>query len=273
MKIIKHDISGAFEVTDLGEPSKIVGIEITHDRAQRKITIMQTNYIDVILTKYGLQDASPVHTPLDPNIKLEPSEPETRNRSNNYVSLIESLMYAAVATRPDIVFAVNRLASFTANPTMCHWTAAKHVLIYLKGTKNIGIIYSKDQSENINGQNHFTGYSNASFINNYDCSSVSSYGFISARGVITWGYKKQNIISLSTTEAEYVCLLDMAREATWLHNLYAEIRFPQKEPTLIYSDNLSALAIAENLHYHKRTKHIDIKHYYICDQIDNKNDH
>ena len=82
------------------------------------------------ITKYGLQDASPVRTPLDPNIKLEPGEPETGNRSNNYASLIGSLMYAAVATRPDIAFAVNQLASFTANPTMCHWTAAKYVLRY-----------------------------------------------------------------------------------------------------------------------------------------------
>ena len=124
---------------------------------------------------YGLQDASPVCTPLDPNIKLEPGEPETGNRSNNYASLIGLLMYAAVATRPDIAFAVNRLVSFTANHTMCHWTAAKHVLRYLKGTKNIGIIYSKDQSEKVNGQNHFTGYSDASFANNYDRSSVSGY--------------------------------------------------------------------------------------------------
>jgi len=75
------------------------------------------------------------------------------------------------------------------------------------------------------------------------------------------GWEKQNIISLSTTEAEYVCLSDAAREATWLHNLYAEIGFPQKEPTLIYGDNLSALAIAENLRYHKRTKHFEASLY------------
>ena len=113
-----------------------------------------------------MQDACPVHTPLDANIKLEPREPEEGNWSNNYASLIGSLMYAAVATRPDIAFAVNRLASFTANPTMCHWTAAKHVLRYLKGTKNIGITYSKPESSNMTSQNNFTGYSDASFANN-----------------------------------------------------------------------------------------------------------
>src|ERR1700679_4325537 len=270
MRIAKRDISDAFEVTDLGEPSKIVGIEITRDRENRKITITQTNYIETILAKYGLQDACPVRTPLDPNIKLEPGEIEPGNRSNNYASLIGSLMYAAVATRPDIAFAVNRLASFTANPTMCHWTAAKHVLRYLKGTKNVGITYSKPEAEDMVNQNGIIGYSDASFANNYDRTSVSGYVFIAAGGAITWGSKKQNIVSLSTTEAEYICLSDAAREATWLRNLYAEIGFPQEEPTLVYGDNLSALAIAENPRYHRRTKHFDIKHHYIRDQVSNK---
>ena len=270
MKIAKRDISDAFEVTDLGEPSKIVGIEITRDREQRKITITQTSYIETILAKYGLQDACPVRTPLDPNIKLEPGEMETGNRSNNYVSLIGSLMYAAVATRPDIAFAVNRLASFTANPTMCHWTAAKHVLRYLKGTKNIGITYSKPETEDMVNQSGLIGYSDASFANNYDRTSVSGYVFKAAGGAITWGSKKQNIVSLSTTEAEYICLSDAAREATWLRNLYEEVGFPQEEPTLVYGDNLSALAIAENPRYHRRTKHFDIKHHYIRDQVSNK---
>ena len=268
MQIAKRDISGTFEVTDLGEPKEIVGIEITRDRKQRKITITQTKYIEAILAKYGLQDACSVTTPLDVNIKLQPGETETGNKSNNYASLIGSLMYAAVATRPDIAFAVNRLASFTANPTMCHWTAAKRVLRYLKGTKDIGITYSKPESES--SQNYFIGYSDASFANNYDCTSVSGYAFLLAGGAITWGSKKQNIVSLSTTEAEYVCLSDAAREATWLRNLYQEVGFLQKEPTLVYGDNLSALAIAENPRYHKRTKHFDIKHHYIREQINNK---
>jgi len=80
-------------------------------------------------------------------------------------------MYAAVATRPDIAFAVNRLVSFTANPTMCHWTAAKRVLRYLKGTKDMGITYSQPNPKDSDSQNHIVGYSDASFTNNYDCTS------------------------------------------------------------------------------------------------------
>jgi hypothetical protein len=179
-------------------------------------------------------------------------------------------MYAAVGTRPDIAFAINRLVSFTVNPTMCHWTAAKHVLRYLKGTKNMGITYSKSESDSMISQNNFTGYSDASFTNNYDRTSVSGYVFVSAGGAVTWGSKKQNIVSLSTTKAEYVCLSDVACKATWLCNLYAKIGYLQKEPTLVYGDNLGSLAIATNLRYYKRTKHFDIKHHYICDQVSNK---
>jgi hypothetical protein len=175
--------------------------------------IMQTKYIEEILEKYGLQDTCSVHTPLDSHVKLEPGEPEAGNRSNNYAHLIGSLMYAAVATRPNIAFAINRLVLFTANPTMCHWTATKHVLRYLKGTKNIGITYSKP-SEDMATQNQFIGYSDASFANNYDRTSVSSYAFTSARGAISWGSKKQNTVSLLTTKAEYVCPSDAVQETT-----------------------------------------------------------
>jgi Reverse transcriptase (RNA-dependent DNA polymerase) len=98
MEITKHDISESFEVTDLSEPNKMVRIEINQDQEHRKIIIMQTSYIEAILAKYSLQDACPVHTLLDTNIKLKPGEPEAGNHSNNYASLIGSLMYAAVGT-------------------------------------------------------------------------------------------------------------------------------------------------------------------------------
>jgi len=130
----------------------------------------------------------------------------------------------------------------------------------------MGITYSQPDPKDSDSQNHIVGYSDASFANNYDRTSVSGYAFVAAKGAITWGSKKQNIVSLSTTEAEYVCLSDAAREANWLCNLYQEVGFPEKESTLIYGNNQSALAIAKNPCYHKRTKHFDNDHY-IRDQV------
>jgi len=261
---LKRGLQTLFDVTDLGDPNKIVGIEIERNRKQGELKISQTKYIESILEKYGLADCNPVHTPMDPKIKLTPIEEpaEKGNRSNNYASLIGSLMYAAVATRPDIAYSVYRLASYTANPDINHWGAAKRILRYLKGTKDLGITYKKSENH-IN----LVGYSDASFANNDDRTSVSGYTFISNGGAITWGSKKQSVVSLSTTEAEYICLSDAAREVTWLRNLYKEIGFEEKEPTLIYGDNEGALAIARNPQYHKRTKQFDIKNHYVRDQL------
>jgi len=100
--------------------------------------------------------------------------------------------------------------------------------------------------------------------------SVSGYIFLTAGGAITWRSKKQMAVSLSSTEAEYVCLADAAREATWLRNLYNELGFPIEEPTTVFGDNQSALAIANNPQYHKCTKHFDIKFHFIREKVNDQ---
>ena len=263
MTNLKHEIGEMFEVSDLREPNKIVGIKISQDQEKKSITIKQSTYIDAILKKYRMEGINPIKTPIDSSLVLEPRETEARNRSNNYVSLIGSLMYMAIATRPDIAYTVNRLASFTANPTLSHWNAAKWIMQCLKGTRNYGITYLRTKDPN----DYVHGYSNASFTNYHDHTSISRYTFMKAGGVITWGSKKQNTISLSSTEAEYICMSDAVHDALWLQSLYSELGYTQLEPTLVRGNNLSLLAITENLHYHKHTKHFDIKHHFIHDQI------
>jgi len=140
MANLKMALEKIFDVTDLGDPSRIVGIEIT--RTKETLTISQPLYIDSILRKYGMEHVNPVSTCLDPNHKLEPNkEIREPNQSNDYASLIGSLQYLAIATRPDIAFAVNRLASYTANPSLEHYGAAKRLLRYIKGTRDYGITY------------------------------------------------------------------------------------------------------------------------------------
>jgi hypothetical protein len=128
MKKIKDDIRSEWEVTDLGKPAKIVGIEI--DRGEKHITISQERYIEAILECQGMQHANPVATPLDQNIKLEPNPDGAEgSRSNSYAQLLGELQFLANATRPDIAHAINRLASYTANPSLPHTGALKRVLL------------------------------------------------------------------------------------------------------------------------------------------------
>ena len=116
-------------------------------------------------------------------------------------------MFIAVVMRPDIVYAVNQLAMYTTNPDLHHWTAAKRVLQYLSGTQSEGITYLAEA----NAEVKITGYSDASLASLDDMTSVSGYVFLVAGGAITWRSKKQNAISLSSTEAEYISLADAAR--------------------------------------------------------------
>jgi hypothetical protein len=141
MNKMKKEIQSEWEVTDLGEPAKIIGIEIT--KCDNSISITQEKYIENILKREGMFDANPVGMPMDPNIKINPNpEGNEGNRSNYYAKILGELQFLSNATRPDIAYAVNRLAAYTANPSLQHVGALKRLLRYLKGTKNLGITYS-----------------------------------------------------------------------------------------------------------------------------------
>ena len=201
MKKIKVKLESTFDITDLGEPAKIIGIEIDRDCAKRTIIISQKQYIESILQKEELTDAHPVAVPMDPNIQLQPSEGEAQDKSNSYASLIRSLMYLAIATRPDIAYAVFKLGSYMANPAMSHWVAAKRILQYLSGTQGYGITYQAEEVK----QNQFFGYSDVSYANNDDATSISGYAFIMGGGAITWGSKKQTSVSVTISSFPYAC--------------------------------------------------------------------
>ena len=266
MNKMKKDIRSEWETTDLGEPAKIVGIEIA--RNERSITISQIKYIEAILECEGMRYANPVAMPLDPNVELVPNPEGTEgSRSNSYAQRLGELQYLANATRPDIVHAVSRLASYTANPSLQHASALKRILRYLSGTRTHGITYSALPIKN-KGINLFQGYADAAYGNTDDRKLTSGYVFLAAGGAITWMSKKQQTVALSSTEAEYVAMSDASREALWLRSLYGELSLPQAKPSVIKGDNNGAIAMTRNPQFHKRSKHIDIKYHWIRDQID-----
>jgi Reverse transcriptase (RNA-dependent DNA polymerase) len=265
MDHMKETLCSEWEVTDLGEPSKIVGIEVT--RTDKTITISQEKYIENVLRKEGMLDANPVGMPMDPNLKLEPNPDDNEpNRSNSFAKLLGSLQYIANSTRPDISYAVNRLAAYTANPGLQHHGAIKRILRYLAGTKTLGITYRKSQDVT-DANNLFHGYADAAYSNADDLKSTSGYVFLAGGGAITWKSKKQTVIALSSTEAEYVALSEAGREATWLRNLYGELGYPQKEPTMIKGDNEGSVVLTHNPQFHQRTKHIAIRHHWVRDLV------
>jgi transposase InsO family protein len=261
MEEMKKDIRTEWETTDMGEPSKIVGIEI--DQSYDAIKISQKKMIQGILERQGLADANTVNMPLDPTIKILPNpDGNEGSRSNSYAQLLGELQFIANSTRPDIAFAVNRLASYTANPSMQHQTALKRILRYLAGTRNHGITY-KHTPDPVT----FHGYADASYKNRDDGKSTSGYVFIAAGGAITWRSNKQTVTALSSTEAEYIALWESGKEASWLRNLYKDLGHTQVNPTTLISDSTGAISIARDPLFHKRTKHIDPRNHWIREKI------
>jgi hypothetical protein len=263
MKEIKRDIQDEWETTNMGEPNKIVGIEIT--QSEGRISISQKQSIQKILERQGLADANSVITPLDPKYPIVPNpDGNEGNRSNSFAQLLGELQFIANATRPDICYAVNKLASYTANPSMQHQTAIKHVLRYLSGTRTYGITYTYTSDSDIS----LVGYADAAHKNRDDAKSTTGYVFLAANGAITWRSGKQTITALSSTEAEYIAFWEAGKEISWLRNLYAELGHTQRDPTSILCDNTGAVSIAESPLYHKRTKHIDPKYHWIREKIE-----
>ena len=200
---MKSELRSEWEITDLGEPAKIVGIEIT--RGEGYVTIAQKNYVREILKREGMEYANPVAMPMDLNVELRPNpDGNDGNRSNSYARLLGELQYLANATRPDIAYAVNRLAAYTANPSLQHISALKRVLRYLCGTKDYGITYRKPSNNKECAL--CDGYADTAYANSDDLKSMSGCVYMAAAGAVTWRSKKQATIALSSTEAEYVAL-------------------------------------------------------------------
>ena len=264
---IEHDLNIHFKVKSLGQPNLLLGIKI--NIKDNHISLSQTHYIDFLLDKYGLTDANPVSTPMDPNVKLdmdvkneEQSETDTHpNIGHGYAQLIGSLMYLALATRPNISFAVNRLAQFTLNPKAIHWTAVKRIFRYLKLTKNGNLTYGGNDAEINNTDLNF--FCDANWGNGSDRKSISGYITIIARGAVAWSSKKQQTVALSTAEAEYIAATHVTKKVLWHRSLYMELNFSLPTTSTIFTNNQAAIAISHHPKFHARTKHIDINYHFL----------
>ncbi len=262
MKSMKESLAGIFKMKDMGKLHYCLGINIEQDENNKCLWIHQRQYILKLIEKYGLSEAKTTSTPADPGTKLKKHEGVGNDVDlNNYQSLVGSLLYAAIATRPDISKAVGDVSKFNSNPSQTHLAAAKRILRYLKGTTNLAIKYQRSET------NTLLGYSDADWAGYQDDRhSTTGNLFIMSGGPISWLSKKQAIVALSTAEAEYVALSTATQEAVWLQRLLVTtLKAIPNEPIILMEDNQGAIAIAKNPIAHARTKHINIRYHFIRD--------
>ena len=258
----KHKFNTCYTLTDLGPVHWFLGIKITRDRSARTISLSQTSYIDSILSRFSLSDTKPYGTPMIPGATYSqndcPSDAAeaARMQKTPYHEAIGSLMYASVATRPDITHAVSALSRFLDNPGSIHWEAVKRVFRYLAGTKDFALTYGGERHD-------LVGYTDADGASEEHHHAISGYAFIIDGGAVSWYSHKQEIVTLSTAEAEYVATTHAAKEAIWLRRLIFKLFMLPTSPTTLYCDNQAAIKLANDDNYHARTKHIDIRYHFI----------
>lgn len=268
---IKCDIAKVFEIDDLGDCKYVLGLNV--ERGSDWLSVNQRQYILNILQQYNMTDCNPARTPLVQGQKMVQCKGKSGDSSceecgkveaTAYRSLIGTLMFLAVSTRPDISYAVSMLSRFNNNPHFVHFSAAKHILRYLKGTVDYGIIFKKSNQP-------LVGYSDADWANDLnDRRSYTGFVFLLANGPVAWEARKQPTVALSSTEAEYMALAQASREAMFLTGILRELNMDcyVRAPTVIYSDNMGAISMTKNQGYNPRTKHIDIRHHYIKELVE-----
>ena len=255
-----------------------LGLQLERHRKLKQITVSQKSYVKQILERFGMTEAHPCMTHMDPHENWECQDGDTRlgeDERRTYQSAIGSLIYLMLGTRPDLAFSINKLAQYSANPTHRHWKGIKRILRFVKATINAKLILGHRQldtglaSPKINTL--VVGYFDAAYMDNtYDRHSSMGYMFFVAGSPVSWMSKKQRVVTLSTTEAEYIAGTEAAKEAVWIQAFLQAIDVPKDHilPVHLYGDNQSANALARNPEYHVRTKHIHGKQRYITEMVE-----
>lgn len=265
LDIIIKRLSDNFKIT-IGDSSVFVGLQIERNKSEKSLVIHQSAYVKKIIEKYRMIDAKVVSVPADPHVTLSSSEIDDE-KSNNvpYREAVGSLVFLASVSRPDIAYAVNVVSRYLNNHNVEHWRAVKRIFSYLKGTAEYGIKYVGGGSKS-----ELVGFSDADYAGDIETRrSTTGYVFCLTNGAVSWSSQRQKLVTLSTTEAEYVAASAAARESIWLRKLLSDIGCPCEKETTLFVDNQSAIQLVKNPVYHKRTKHIDIRYHFIREKTEN----
>ena len=217
---VKDFLSKSFEMKDLGVADVILNIKLLRG-GDGGVTLVQSHYVEKVLSRFGYSDCKPASTPYDPSVLLRKNRRITRDQLR-YSQIIGSLMYLASATRPDISFAVSKLSRFVSNPGDDHWRALERVMRYLKATVSYGIHYAGYPKV-------LEGYSDSNWISDADeIKATSGYVFTFGGGAVSWKSCKQTILTRSTMEAELTALDTATVEAEWLRELLMDLPVVEK---------------------------------------------
>ncbi|GKC85860.1 retrovirus-related pol polyprotein from transposon TNT 1-94 [Tanacetum coccineum] len=256
---IMHD---EFEMSMMGELNFFLGLQIK--QLDDGIFFNQSKYIKEMLKKFGLEDSKPIKTPMSTETKLTRDEEGESVDNTKYRGMIGSLLYLT-ASRPDIMFSVCLCARFQEDPKTSHLEAVKRIFRYIKGTTHLGLWYPKGSGiETI-------VYADSDHAGDYvDRKSTSGVCTFMGCCLTSWFSKKQTALAISTTEAEYVSAGKACQQALWMKQALVDYGV-RLDDIPIMCDNKGAIDLSKNPVQHSRTKHIEIRHHFLRDNIQKGN--
>lgn len=200
-----------------------------------------------------------VENPIVPGSKLTKEGEGKKVDATQFKQVVGSLMYLT-ATRPDLMYSVCLISKYMANPTEGHLFAAKRVLRYIKGTLEYGVFYERK------GAVELVAYADSDYASDCDDrKSTSGYVFKLSGGAVAWSSKKQPIVTLSTTEAEYVAAAACACQSIWMKRVLSQFNPSQSKSITVFCDNSSTIKLSKNPVLHGRSKHIDVRFHFLRD--------
>ncbi|GJR70928.1 retrotransposon protein, putative, ty1-copia subclass [Tanacetum coccineum] len=257
LQYVKSYLGRSFAMKYLGEAAYILGIKIYLDRLKRLIGLNQSAYIEKILKRFCMENSKRGTIPMQEKLKLSKSQgastPAEKQRMQNipYASAIGSIMYAV---------------RYVLVPGEEHWTDVKNILMYLRNTKDMFLVYGG----NMKRQLRVSCYTDAGYLTDADnLKSQTGYVFVLNGGVVDWKSIKQSIFATSSTDAEYIAAFDASKEAIWIRKFVSRLDIVPtiEEPISMYCDNTGAIAIAKDDGVTKGARHFRAKVHYLRETI------
>ena len=211
-----------------------------------------------------MADSTQITTPMELQFKLQKIEGKSLEDSTKYRQLVGSLFYLTI-TCPDLEYSVGVVSRFMNSPCDGHLIMAKRILRYVKSTLQFGLLYKPKISFSL------YGFTDADWVGDVITRrSTTRYCFSLGFAVVSCCSKKQQTISLSSTEIEYVAATMATQECIWLKQLIQDISVTMDYPIPIACDNESTIKLVGNPVFHARTKHIEMYHHFVCEKVLNQ---
>lgn len=267
---MKNKLSDRFKVKQLTGVRSFLGINIVYDRSNGVLKMNQRNLIKKVVERFNVSDAVNVKTPIEKNLCISLDKDTPKMTSKPYKQLLGCLMYVMLATRPDLCYAVSYFGQYQNCATDEHFNYLLRVLKYLKSTKNYDLVYRRNYSS-VENSNPLEVFVDADWANCLDTRhSVSGCCFKLFNDVITWKSSKQTLVTLSSTESEFVSLCSAVSEVLWMKNLLLEIGIDVRCPIIIREDSQSCIKFIKRKNWNtKRSKHIDVKYRFVKEKFEN----